>query len=200
MARKPNPERREQFLAAALKLFVSRGVQNTSTASIAREAGTASGTLFLYFPTKQDLIHALILKIGRDQSEYINARLSPDLSVQETFFAIWDGSVRWFLHHPEEFLYVRQVRDSGIIDKAVVQESEKYFEYYYMAIQRGLLENQIKHYPIELIGSILYQNVIAVMNLIQKQTDAGKQDVYINSGFMIFWDGIKAMNEGNQDE
>jgi len=66
MVRKPSPERRAEFLRAALKLFVANGVQHTSTAAIAREAGSAAGTLFLYFPTKQDLIHELTLKIGRE--------------------------------------------------------------------------------------------------------------------------------------
>jgi len=200
MARKPNPERRTKFLDAALELFTSHGVQNTSTAAIAREAGTASGTLFLYFPTKQDLIHKLILKIGKEQSAYINSRLSPNLSVQETFFTIWDGSLRWFQQNMEAYQYVQQVRDSGMIDKAVVQESEKYFEYYYSAIQRGLGEGLIKPYPIELVGSALYQNIIGVMNLIREQPDPSKQDEYIHSGFKIFWDGIKAANEENLEE
>ena len=75
MVRKLDPDKRKKFMDAALKLFVANGVQNTSTAEIAKAAGTAAGTLFLYFPTKQDLIHALVLKIGREQSETIHALL-----------------------------------------------------------------------------------------------------------------------------
>lgn len=195
MARKPSPDRRDQFLNAALKLFVSQGIQNTSTAAIAKEAGAASGTLFLYFPTKQDLIHELVLKISREQSDYIHTLLDRDLSVQETFFAIWNGSVHWFQQNMAAYQYVQQVRDSGIIDSSVVQESEKYFDYYYSVIQRGLIESQIKPYPIELLGSLLYQNVVGVMNLISRQPDPERQEEYIKTGFLIFWDGIKAANE-----
>ena len=64
MIRKLALDKRENFLNAALKLFVANGVQNTSTAAIAKEAGTASGTLFLYFPTKQDLLDELV-RIGK---------------------------------------------------------------------------------------------------------------------------------------
>ena len=192
MPRKLSPEKREQFLSSALKLFVANGVKNTSTASIARDAGTASGTFFLYFPNKQDLINGLVLQIGRQQSEYINSILNPSLSVWETLFTIWYGSIRWLLDNRDAYHYIRQVRDSGLIAAEVVQESEQFFEYYYDVIQRGLDEDIIKDYPIELIGGILYQDIVAVMDLLIDGLDPTQQEVYIQLGFGIFWDGIKA--------
>lgn len=192
MSRKLNAEKRASLLSAALKLFVAQGVSQTSTAAIAQEAGVAAGTLFLYFPTKQNLIHELVLKIGREQSAYINALLTPTLSVRETFFTIWTGSVRWFLENMDAYHYVRQVRDSGWLDPAVVQESEKFFGYYYEAIQRGLAEGCLKAYPVEVIGAILYQDIVAVLNLISAQPDPAQQAAYIQWGFDIFWDGISA--------
>ncbi|MCJ7700961.1 MAG: hypothetical protein MUO62_05220, partial [Anaerolineales bacterium] len=91
----------------------------------------------------------------------------------------------------EAFQYLRQVRDSGLIAAEVVAESEQFFDYYFQAIQKGLAENAIQSYPLELIGSLLYQNIVAVMNLIGAQPDPVKQEQYIRSGFNIFWDGIK---------
>lgn len=198
MIRTRHPERRERFLSAALKLFAANGVQQTSTAEIAKEAGAAAGTLFLYFPTKQNLIHALVLKISKEQAESIHALIESSLSVRETFFAIWNGSLRWFLEHMEAYLYIQQIRDSGILSETVVQESGKFFDYYYNAIQKGLAEGLIKPYPPELIGGILYQNIIAVMNLIRAQPDPGIQARYIRQGFEIFWNGIKQTEENDE--
>ncbi len=192
MVRKLRPERKTEFLKAALKLFVARGVQNTSTAEIARKAGTAAGTLFLYFPTKQDLMDELVLTIGRDQSEYIGSLLVPSLSVRETFLAIWEGSLRWFLNHMDEYRYVQQVRDTRIIGEKTVRKSEQFFQYYFMAVHKGLEAGRIKKYPIELIGGILYQQIVGVMNLISAQPDPAKREAYIKNGFEIFWNGIKA--------
>ena len=129
MARKLSPEKKAQYMRSALTLFVANGVKNTSTAAIAKEAGTASGTFFLYFPTKQELIHELVLKIGKEQSDYIQSILTPSLSVRDTFLIIWDGSVRWFLDNMEAYQYIRQVRDSRLIATEVVRESEKFFDY-----------------------------------------------------------------------
>lgn len=192
MVRKTSPDKKESLLSSALKLFVANGVGNTSTNAIAREAGVAAGTLFIYFPTKQDLIHELVLRIGKEQSDFIKSLPGLAGSARENFLTIWEGSIRWFLDHNEAYQYIRQVRDSGLIAEQVVQESAKFFDYYYLAIQKGLAEGLIKAYPIELIGGLLYQDIVAVMNLIMTQTDPVKQKEYIRYGFEVFWDGIKA--------
>ena len=191
MVRKLNPQKREQYLQAALELFVTHGVQNTSTAAIARRAGTAAGTLFLYFPTKQNLIDDLVMEVVRAQSKTIKKALTPTLSAKESFLAIWEGSIHWFLDHMDAYQYVQQVRDTGVISEATVQESNHYFDFYYTAIQKGFTESAIKPYPIELVGEMLYRAIVAVMNLIKRQPDGSRHEEYIHSGFEIFWNGIK---------
>jgi AcrR family transcriptional regulator len=194
MVRELNAEKRERYLKAALMLFTSTGVQNTSTAEIARAAGTASGTQFLYFPTKIQLINELILMISKQVSDHINSLLDPSLSVRDSFFTIWDGSIRWFLQNMDAFKYSQQVRDSGFISDEVTMESGKYFSFYYETIQKGLAEGSIKPYPIDLIGGFLYQDIIAVMNHIRLQSDPDSVDEAIQQGFELLWDGIKTYN------
>lgn len=192
MAKKINPEKKSKYLQSALKLFVANGVKNTSTAAIARDAGTASGTLFLYFPTKQDLIHNLVLEISRQQSEYIISLLNPSSSAEESFRTIWTGSIQWFLEHLDAYHYIRQVRDSGLISDDVVQESERYLSYYYTAIQKGFEERTVKPYPFELVGAFLYQGIVSVMSLISLTPDPNLHNNYVKDGFEIFWNGIKS--------
>ncbi|HNT26038.1 MAG TPA: TetR/AcrR family transcriptional regulator [Anaerolineales bacterium] len=191
MARSLSPEKRAKLLSSALKLFVKNGVMNTSTAEIAKEAGIAAGTLFLYFPTKQELLNELVLKIGKEQSDHINQLLKPSLSARETFFTIWHGTVTWFLENMEAYQYIQQVRDSGMISESAVQESNKFFGYYYNAIQKGFQEGSIKDYPLGLIGDFLYQDIVAVINHISRQPEPSEREETIRQGFEIYWDGIK---------
>lgn len=191
MVRELNSEKRERFLNAALKLFTQNGIQNTSTAEIARAAGTASGTLFLYFPTKIQLINELVLMITKQEAEHINSLLDPSLSVRDTFFTIWDGSIRWLLEHLEAYQYSQQVRDTNLISAETTLESGKNFSFYYEAIQKGLIEGSIKPYPVDLIGGFLYQGIVAVMNHIRLLSDPGIVDEAIQQGFELFWDGIR---------
>src|SRR5512145_770244 len=119
MVRTLSQEKREKYLSAALRQFVQKGVQNTSTADIAIEAGTAAGTLFLYFPTKQNLIDELLRKIARDYAESIKAQLAPDSPAREALFIIWNGSIRWLRDHLEAYQFQQQVRNTGMVTEPV---------------------------------------------------------------------------------
>jgi AcrR family transcriptional regulator len=194
MVRTLNPEKRAAILSSALELFVANGVKNSSTAEIAKAAGIAAGTLFLYFPTKQALMDELVLKIGKEQSEYIKSLLEPGFSAREAFSAIWSGSLHWLLDNIIAYQYIQQVRDSGVISEPVVGESAKLLSYYYDAYRKGLEEASIKPYPLDLIGGFLYQDLVAVMTYLKMQTDPHKQEEIIRQGFEIYWDGIKSGN------
>lgn len=50
---------RDRLVAAALRLFAQNGYEQTSTASIAREAGTSESQLVRYFGTKAGLLEAV---------------------------------------------------------------------------------------------------------------------------------------------
>lgn len=191
MVRELSPEKRERFLNAALQLFAAQGVQNTSTAEIAKLAGTAAGTLFIYFPTKQQLINELAIKLAKEQSRYIHSLLDPSMNARDTFYKVWNGSIHWLLEHMEAFGYIQQVRDASMIPPEIIAETGKSFDYYYLAIQKGLQENAIKPYRIDLIGGFLYQDIIAVMNILKLEVDPSRQQEAIDNGFEIFWNGIK---------
>ncbi len=61
----PKRERRKEarpgeLLAAALELFVEKGFAATRVEEVAARAGVSKGTLFLYFPTKDELFKAVV--------------------------------------------------------------------------------------------------------------------------------------------
>jgi AcrR family transcriptional regulator len=51
--------RREEILAAARRVFASRGFRGTTIADIAEDAQIALGTIYLYFPSKEAVFAAL---------------------------------------------------------------------------------------------------------------------------------------------
>src|SRR5438552_1935032 len=57
--------RRTQILDAAARVFAERGYHRTTVRDIAREAGIADGTIYLYFSSKQELLLGLIAQLGR---------------------------------------------------------------------------------------------------------------------------------------
>src|SRR6187551_2367025 len=49
-----------ELLAAALDLFVEKGFAATRAEEVAARAGVSKGTLFLYFPSKEELFKAVV--------------------------------------------------------------------------------------------------------------------------------------------
>jgi AcrR family transcriptional regulator len=50
--------RREEVLAAAVRVFARRGYAATRIDDVAREAGIAKGSVYLYFDSREQLLHA----------------------------------------------------------------------------------------------------------------------------------------------
>jgi len=55
---------RGRLLEVAARLFASKGILATRTVDVARAAGVSHGTVFLHFPTREQLIEATIERFG----------------------------------------------------------------------------------------------------------------------------------------
>jgi TetR/AcrR family fatty acid metabolism transcriptional regulator len=49
----------QQIIDAAIRVFARNGYYNSRVSDVAREAGIASGTIYLYFKTKDDILVTL---------------------------------------------------------------------------------------------------------------------------------------------
>jgi TetR/AcrR family fatty acid metabolism transcriptional regulator len=52
-------DKREAILRAATKVFARNGYFNSKVADIAQEAGVADGTVYLYFKSKDEILHSI---------------------------------------------------------------------------------------------------------------------------------------------
>jgi membrane fusion protein (multidrug efflux system) len=59
--RKPDPGKRAQILRAATEVFSAREFHTVPVDDVAAAAGVGKGTLYLYFPTKEQLFYATII-------------------------------------------------------------------------------------------------------------------------------------------
>lgn len=61
-------DKREAILRAAIKTFAKKGYFNAKVADIAAEAGIADGTVYLYFKSKEEVLHSVF---DRAMDEFI---------------------------------------------------------------------------------------------------------------------------------
>src|SRR5256712_4955385 len=66
---RPDPAtgaKRDAILRAAIDVFAERGFFNAQVADVARAAGVAAGTVYLYFRSKDDLLVSIFERTMRD--------------------------------------------------------------------------------------------------------------------------------------
>lgn len=114
----PASDKRSAILSAAVKLIARTGLHNTPISAVAREAGVAAGTLYLYFASKEAMINALYLEIleerRRTQSEAQRLAVSP-ANARDGFWSYWHSLAVWHLDHPDESKLLHQCQASAIL-------------------------------------------------------------------------------------
>src|SRR4029077_19587442 len=73
---------REAIATAALELFAERGYQQTTVAEIAEAAEVSKGTVFAYFPSKEDIVFADTAPVCEDLLRQLRDR-EPDRSAPD---------------------------------------------------------------------------------------------------------------------
>ena len=73
---------RETIVTVALELFAERGYQQTTVAEIAEAAEVSKGTVFAYFPSKEDIVFADTAPVCEDLLRQLRDR-EPDRSAPD---------------------------------------------------------------------------------------------------------------------
>ena len=68
-------ERRDKILEVASEVFRENGFEATSMSQIAALAGGSKGTLYNYFPSKEDLLLAVLLTGAQEFTEQVLTKL-----------------------------------------------------------------------------------------------------------------------------
>jgi AcrR family transcriptional regulator len=119
-------DKRRAILTAAVQLIARSGLHNTPMSAIAREAGVAAGTLYLYFPSKEAMINALYLEVLEERDRAIGVGESPAkiVAAHEGFWQFWQKLARWYLDFPEHANLLNQLQASSILT-AETREAEQ---------------------------------------------------------------------------
>lgn len=85
-------QRRRQIVEAAIRVFTRKGFHAASVREIAREAGIADGTMYLYFTHKTDLLPAIFA--------LLREAAPPDAVFTDLLANDVRGFLRAFFWHP----------------------------------------------------------------------------------------------------
>ena len=114
MARARSPEKRAAILLATVHEIAHTGLA-APTARIAARAGVAEGTLFTYFPSKEELLNALYLELKVEVYARINAGFPHAASLERRARHIWETFLVWTIEFPDKRTATVLLHLSGLI-------------------------------------------------------------------------------------
>jgi len=82
-------ERKASILRCAKALLLERGLEEVNMADIAEKAELSKGTLYIYFPGKEELLKEICVDAERKFIEHFQSRLSAGLSALELIKLYW---------------------------------------------------------------------------------------------------------------
>lgn len=100
MTRTRTGNKREAIIAASVRAIALDG-PSAPTKAIAKEVGIAEGTIFRYFPTKDDLLNSVFLHLKAEFRKA--AEDAPDASEGEFLWAEWDRYIDWGIANPDSY-------------------------------------------------------------------------------------------------
>ena len=153
MASKPTIGRRalkkettkSRIVAAALTLFRVKGFDATTTKAIARKARVAEGTVFNYFPTKEDIaLHFLEQEVEHAMAAVRgNARLRK-APLEEKLFALVQTQLEFLAPH-ERFIgaaFVQALKPGSRL--GLFSPSAQALQFRYLAFVQDLVDEAIR--------------------------------------------------------
>jgi len=172
---------------ATLRLIRNHGIAGITMSKIAKESKLATGTLYIYFKNKEELINALYHKIEKDASARFLSGFNPELPYKECLKTIWVNYLRHRIDFHDESIFMEQYYYSSYITIAQKQLAEEMKSPVHDIINRGKKEGLInKKVETEMMFS-------AMIGFIRELADEHVENRYvmvqkrIDTAFELSW-------------
>jgi TetR/AcrR family fatty acid metabolism transcriptional regulator len=137
-----DPDKPKQIVEAAIRVFARTGYYNSRVSDIAREAGIASGTIYLYFRTKDEI---LVTLFREKMAEWVTSARREIATERDPV-----AKIRRLVRMHFEVLETNP--DLAEVVQVELRQGQKFF--------RGASAHEVSAY-FDLIGSVLQEGIAA---------------------------------------
>ena len=188
--RKKDDKKTKKIFKATLKLINYKGIPGLTMAAIAKEAGMATGTLYIYFKSKDELLNALYQTLRKEAIARFFEDVDPKQPYKICLKKVWLNYLNNRQEHHQESLFLEQYYHSPFITSEQKILAEEMKSPVYKLIERGQQEQVIKAFDKKILFSamlgfireLVYEHFEGIYELNEKR---------IEEAFQISWDSIK---------
>lgn len=165
-------DKRLRILAAAAEVFCREGLEGASMDHIAREAGVAKGTLYLYFSGKDDLVEQVYWQCHQEDVQACQQGLDQLTGAIAKLERRLENVVRWALGNPVKIKMERLYFTSPKYGRQGRYQNQKlHFQAVDQIMREGLAAGELKQLPSPLLGEIFFGIGEAVLNYLTENPD-----------------------------
>jgi len=190
--REPSPEKQEAILATALALFTDRGFFGTPTSLISKEAGVATGTLFFYFKTKEDLIDTLYRRVKSEAAQAMNRGLTEETTARAKLLRLGHNAIGWGIENPKKLKFMEQFAHSPFVSTSAQEEGMSHFLFLEDLVRDGIQNGEIRAREPELLFCMMASTLTGLIARASATDDRVEREKIVEEGLDFIWNGMKA--------
>jgi AcrR family transcriptional regulator len=189
---KPRDEHKiDQIFQATLLLVRQKGLAGITMSEIAIAAKIATGTLYIYFESKEKLINELFTQCRKSSVDIYFKGYDPSLPFKTGIRTIWFNLLEFRIENFQESVFMDQCYHSPYITETTKELTKKLIQPLYKLVERGKEEHKLKN----LDAFILLIFMVSGINEYVKHSVYSEKKITKSSMedlFNLMWDGIKA--------
>jgi len=141
-----DPDKPQQIIEAAIRVFPRNGYYHSRVSDIAREAGIASGTIYLYFRTKDDILVTLFREKMAAWVEFVRREITGEADAVARLRKLVLLHFSVLEQHPDlaEVVQVEIRQGHKFFRGASAHEVSAYFALIQSILEEGMAAGQIR--------------------------------------------------------
>jgi AcrR family transcriptional regulator len=178
---------KEKILQKTLELFVLKGIDKTSTNLIAKESGVASGTIFVHFESKQDLINQVYMSAKNRLFEALESSINPKSTFKENVQNVARDIINHFINFPKEFYFITSIEPEIDVSSDFIEKVDIKFEGLKNYLHAGIRCGEIKNAEVNLLFDVAWSSLEAVIRHHHRKKNVRVKKIYLE----MIWDLVK---------
>ncbi len=188
--RSPDPLKEAAILDAALRLVLREGLSGLKMSDLASSAGVATGTVYVYFKDKEQLLHRLHQHVIGQIVRVHQQGYDPGAPFMKAFEKLWRNHAQAIIQLPESYAFLDQYERSWDGGGSKNPDSDSIIRPLAELLDRGREEGLIRDAPTALLA-IQLRGALRELGRWHRQGAIGAGPAVLSKAFVMAWDSIR---------
>ena len=181
-----------QILESALELIREHGFHGCPISQVAKHASVASGTVYTYFDSKDEMIFELYRYVKSEILKEISEKDDLQKNFEERFYDFWDNLTSLYQERPAFQSFLDQFTSSPYNTDAIQLENDPWGEWTMAFFKEGIESGDLRSLNPRILAIMVMGSIISLIRFriyFKTKSASASEDLHLIS--QMVWDGIK---------